>query len=141
MMINKQQQPLVRPPMQLSPDGLVRLSLDTILSMHLHHLISGMDEEDPPAPQDCGRQTTLSGYTEWVGDKEPELTIGWDWTVESGGGKTRWTRTGPPRSNIMLIDKDARDVGWEKSLAILATFVDAMAWAEQAMQAITIRYA
>ncbi len=140
-MIHEQQDAVVNKFVPASSlDGLVRLSLDGILSIHLRHLISGIDAEEHAGTGSCGCRTVLSGYTEWIGDTEPALTMGWDWSVESHGGTHRWVRTGPPRSNIMLIDKTEQDLGWEKNLAILATFVDAMAWAEQAKQAIAIRY-
>jgi hypothetical protein len=127
--------------MQLCQDGFVRLSLDDMLSTPLMHLISGVDEEVAPAPEDCGKPTTVSGYTEWLSAAEPIIVMGWDWRVDFVLGQPQWTRVGLPRSNIMLVDEGFRDLGWNRNLEVLATVVDAMDWAQQAQKSISERYA
>lgn len=127
--------------MQISPDGLIRLSIEQLLSTPLTHLVSGLDV-DPGAPHgNCGRQTTLSGYTEWVSANEPTISIGWDWRSQPLVDGHRWTRVGLPRSNLMLTRDTGRDTSWHGNLEILGSVVDALSWPEVMTQAIAARYA
>jgi hypothetical protein len=125
--------------MLASCDGFVRLTLDAMLSVPFRHLLSGLDQTDPDPP--CGCATTISGYTEWVSDADPSISVGWDWTIEPRPGSVGWRRVGLPRSNVMLVDPSRADYPWERNLAVLATVVDAIPWQEQARDAIATRYA
>lgn len=121
-----------------SHDGYVRLTLDEVLSVRFAHLISGLDED---AGAVCGGCTTITGYTEWIGKTDPTVTVGWDWIVEAYAGQPRWRRVGLPRTNVLLVDSSRRDYTWPKSLAVLGTVVDALAWQSTAEQALSERYA
>jgi len=125
--------------MVTSPDGFVRLTLDDVLSVPFKHLVSGIDEE--PAPLPCGTCTTISGYTEWVSDTQPKITVGWDWIIAPADGGSHWRRIGLPRSNLLLVDTAQNDYAWERNLVVLATVVDAIPWQEQAKTAVVERYA
>ena len=126
--------------MQVSPDGLVRLSIDELLSMSISHLISGLDAEQGAHNAMCGQQTSISGYTEWVSNSTPAISIGWDWCIKSTASQPYWTRVGSPRSNVMLVYATGGDAGWTKNLEILSTVVDALPWREQIPQAVATRY-
>lgn len=119
---------------RVSPDGLVRLSIDELLSLQIHHLMSAVDLElDVPHFASCGCETTISGYTEWVSASRPAVSIGWDWHICHWSVQRPfvWTRRGKPRSNIMLVYSTGNDAGWSKNLELLATVVDALPWQEQ----------
>jgi hypothetical protein len=127
--------------MNTSPDGVLRLSIDELLSTPIRHLISGLDEDASTSLDACGKVAAISGYTEWVSSTNPAITIGWDWYVKPTIEYPFWIRVGLPRSNIMLVDEAGQDTGWEKSLNILATVVDALPWREQIPDAVAARYA
>jgi hypothetical protein len=125
--------------MVTSPDGFVRLTLDDVLSVPFKHLLSGLDEDAAPLP--CGTSTTISGYTEWISDTQPKITVGWDWIVAPDGSGSYWRRIGLPRSNLLLVDTARNDYAWDRNLVVLATVVDAIPWQEQARTAVVERYA
>lgn len=118
--------------MRVSQDGLIRASIDELLSLPIVHLMSGLDVEDRLPASACGRETTISGYTEWVTQTEPPITIGWDWYLcaGTGAGNTCCRRVGPPRANVMLVDDSGDDKPWHQNLECLGTVVDVLPWAE-----------
>ena len=128
--------------MHLSPDGLIRLTLDQLLSTPLEHLVSGVDVDATQSPAaECGRLTCLTGYTEWVSANAPNISIGWDWSLQTSANGPRWIRVGLPRSNLMLVNDTGRDASWHGNLEILGTVVDALAWREILPEVVAARYA
>lgn len=127
--------------MHLSPDGLIRLTVDQLLSTRLEHLVSGVDPEPHRVPAACGTQTSLSGYTEWISTRDPTISIGWDWRLQTLACGVRWVRVGLPRSNLMLTQDTGADTSWHGNLEILGTIVDALAWREVLPQVVAARYA
>ena len=134
-------QPSNARPMRISSDGLIRLSIEELLSTPITHLVSGVDAEDCPKLSTCGKATSISGYTEWVSTKDPTISIGWDWCIQSTPSGTLWVRVGLPSSNVMLIEDAGNDTGWQRSHDILATVVDALPWQEQLPHFVAARYA
>ena len=129
--------------MQLSSDGLIRLTVDQLLSTPLVHLVSGVDMETMgpgPAPA-CGTLTSLSGYTEWISSRAPVISIGWDWCLQISVTGVLWVRVGLPRSNLLLMHDTGRDTTWQGNLEILGTVVDALAWREVVPNVVASRYA
>lgn len=126
--------------MHLSPDGLIRLTVDQLLSTPLQHLVSGVDTDAQSVLSACGTQTSLSGYTEWVSTRNPTISIGWDWRLQMLAIGARWIRVGLPRSNLMLTQDSGRDTAWHSNLEILGTVVDALAWREVLPQVVAARY-
>lgn len=118
---------------QVSPDGLLRLSIDELLSLPIHHLMSAVDMDRPMPRAACGCATTISGYTEWVSASCPVVSIGWDWHIRLWTAQQpfAWARLGQPRSNVMLVYSTGNDAGWHRNLELLATVVDALPWQEQ----------
>ncbi|HEX5357100.1 MAG TPA: DUF4902 domain-containing protein [Aquabacterium sp.] len=112
----------------IQEDGFVRLSLDEMLSMRLQHLLCGIDGD---VTTRCGTVTSISGYTEWVGITDPQVSLGWDWRLETINGVVRYVRVGLPRSNVMLIDERHLDYGWQRNFQTLATVVDALQWRDK----------
>lgn len=125
----------------LSKDGYVRLTLATMQNTPFVHLLSGLDEEHvgPPLPRvdACG----ISGYTEWISSTTPVMTIGWDWRLEVSRGRPRYVRAGLPRSNLMFLDAEQRDLGFARTVALLKVAVDAIGWEQKTKKAISDRYA
>lgn len=121
----------------ISNDGFLRIPLLRFTRLQLRHLASGIDEDEQcgVAPR-CGGPTTISGYTEWVCDTEPGLSIGWDWVLASDRGIAVWKRFGLPRSNAMLTDEMQHEFGWLPTLHLLADAVDALSWHEKTRNAV-----
>lgn len=126
--------------MELGTDGLVRLTLNEVLSIPLTHLTSGVDEELADQRPECGSATVLTGYTEWCSTVAPAIVMGWDWMSVCDTGTPRLARVGPPRCNIMLVDHVSADLDWDRQLEILGTVIDAMDWARQTEATISSRY-
>ncbi|MEO3715580.1 DUF4902 domain-containing protein [Roseateles flavus] len=134
--------PLLGAPAVLSssPDGFLRMALTDLLSVEFTHLISGLDEKSSSSERHGESVTWIGGYTEWIGsDSHVGVSLGWDWRLEvcprSG---TQCVRFGLPRSNIMLVDAEHQDYGWNRNLHALATVVDALPWTEQTLSAIEL---
>lgn len=127
--------------MHLSSDGLIRLTLDQLLSTPLEHLVSGVDLDQHSPTAACGRLTSLSGYTEWISANDPAISIGWDWRLLTSANGPRWIRVGLPRSNLLLMQDTGCETSWHSNLEILGTVVDALAWREVMPNAVAIRYA
>jgi hypothetical protein len=126
--------------MRIASNGLIRLSIEELLSTPITHLVSGVDVEDCPKLSTCGKTTSISGYTEWVATQAPIISIGWDWYLQVTPLGFFWTRVGLPSSNVMLIEEAGHDVGWERSRDILTMVVNALPWREQLPQVVAARY-
>jgi hypothetical protein len=126
--------------MQLGIDGLVRLTLNELLSTPMVHLISGVDQEVPGQHPPCGTVISLTGYTEWRSVAEPAIVMGWDWMSVCEQGRLRLARVGLPRCNIMLIDHTCEDLDWNRQLEILGTVIDAMDWGRETQATVSERY-
>ncbi len=114
--------------MRLSPDGYVRLTPEQFQAIPLVHLISGLDPDEPLPLHEGASRTDVSGYTEWVSETAPIITLGWDWRMEGASGQARYLRTGLPRSNIMLVDNLWRDLGPANTAKLLEAAIDKTAW-------------
>lgn len=126
--------------MRLGTDGLVRLTLNEVLSTPMVHLTSGVDQEVPGLHPQCGTVTSLTGYTEWRSVAEPAIVMGWDWMSICECGNLRLARVGLPRCNIMLIDHTSEDLDWNKQLKILCSVIDAMDWDRETQSTVSERY-
>lgn len=126
--------------MRIASNGLIRLSIEELLSTPITHLVSGVDVENCQKLSTCGRATSISGYTEWVSTQAPIISIGWDWYLQVTPSGPLWSRVGLPSSNVMLIEETGHDTGRERSRDILATVVDALPWREQLSQVVAARY-
>lgn len=120
--------------MKISNQGLVRLTFEALTTIPLSHLISGLDTDC--AESVCGRPTEITGFTEWTTQTNPAITIGWDWKIEFKDGHSRYERLGHPRSNLMLIDDQGQDHGWDKNLVQISQFVDSVPWSATVDEAV-----
>jgi len=127
--------------MKLASDGLVRISISELMSVPIVHLMSGADHVELLSEDACGRATVLCGHTEWVSQTDIVVSIGWDWRVDSIEGLLRWSRIGPPRTNVLLIDDNGFDKTWSQSLEHIGTIVDALPWAESVADVVGLKAA
>jgi hypothetical protein len=121
--------------------GCVNLRLDALLATPLVHFVSGLDEEENVDIKRDGKQTTISGYTEWVSTSAPIISLGWDWHLDTLRSAPWFVRTSAPRSNIRLLDDGLREVEWRRTQLALGGVVDALSWREPTQAAIASRYA
>ena len=126
--------------MRLSPDGYVRLTLEQFQWIPLVHLLSGLDQEESLPLHEGASQTHISGYTEWVSETAPVITLGWDWRMDGASGQARYLRTGFPRSNIMLVDDQRQDLGPAITAKLLEAAIDKTAWPAVIQRHIMDRY-
>jgi hypothetical protein len=124
----------------ISPDGYIRLAPAQFSTTVFNHLISGLDEDNPPFSGESAACTAITGYTEWLSETEPKLSVGWDWMMGVEDGKVCFHRVGEPRSNCMLVDAEQRDLGHLASKAALACLVDAFGWQQEVERQIAARY-
>jgi len=119
----------------------LRMPFQALQQRCLEHLISGLDENDMPPPSgEAAIPCQLSGYTEWVSQEQPALTIGWDWELLAGLDKIALRRVGQPRSNICLSVQPGGDCDWPQSDALLSRFVDGYNWQDETLLNIQSRY-
>jgi Domain of unknown function (DUF4902) len=126
--------------MKITHKGLVLASINELLELRLEHLMSAVDHDpaDFPVEHRCGTHTTVTGYTEWLCRAEFPITIGWDWAVFVREGIVHLQREEIPRTNILLLNKDGHALDCEKSLCLLATWVDAQPWQMHVAMAVSM---
>jgi hypothetical protein len=113
-------------------DGGVRLCAAEASRIRLVHLLSGLDE-DAPAPGKDAVATAITGYTEWLSDRPPAVTVGWDWEMIVLCGQVQLRRLGPPRSNLLLQPEDQAD-------RLLGEYVDAFDWQTDTMRHLMLHF-
>lgn len=125
----------------IAPDGYIRLTFEEFRQISLMHLISGLDEEKPVLLQAGATFTEITGYTEWMSDTTPAISIGWDWLIQPAQGRGGYyKRASEPRSNLMLVDSHQQDLGATKTALLIETVIDEIDWQSIMHEYISIRY-
>jgi hypothetical protein len=111
----------------VSADGYVRLTRTRLRQLSLVHLLSGLDLEGEPCCRGSGAcVTNITGFTEWVTQTEPALSIGWYWQLDAL--QRTYQRVAYPYSNIMMIDGHRRDFGHQTTAILLGGEIDSLPW-------------
>lgn len=121
-------------------NGTLGLRPSELQRICLIHLISGVDEDAPEEMTDNAMATLITGYTEWIGEGDPELTIGWDWKMTCDASRVQLVRASDPCSNVAIHGDDGSDLGPTVAARYLASKVDDFNWQDEALQYINIRY-
>ncbi|WP_169293677.1 DUF4902 domain-containing protein [Advenella sp. EE-W14] len=131
------------PPITLSADGYVRLTLDTLLTIQFFHSISGVYEDAVFSAGEGARFSITYGYTEWISATKPLLSLGWDWQLGGTQATLQYSywRVGSHYSNVMLVDEQLRDLGAPTTAALLESLIDLMRWQTEVDEHIVARYA
>ncbi|HEY1724343.1 MAG TPA: DUF4902 domain-containing protein [Steroidobacteraceae bacterium] len=129
--------------LSLSTDGYVRLSVAAFRAVSLSHLLSELDADmQSPGSRPSGASAaSIVGFTEWISHTTPALSLGWDWRIATIAGQVRYEREGEVRSNVMLIDRRARDLGATATGVLLCVAVDVLGWEQVVDDYISNRYA
>lgn len=123
-----------------SADGCIRLTLADLRQQVFTHLLSGLDEYCVPAGAGHATPTAITGYTEWVGERSPVISLGWDWLFDVSAPRRALRRLGAPRSNLLLLDPDRADLSEAHSELQLEAFVDALLWQATVLRHVELRY-
>lgn len=123
----------------ISSDSYIRLRRNELDRLVLIHLLSGLDDHHPE-PNTDEVADGISGYTEWLSEGPVPVTIGWDWQMSFISGRLGLLRIGGPRSNLMFVDADQRDLGMHQTIFLLSGYVDSLNWQEPVTQYINTRY-
>lgn len=124
----------------LSDDGYIRLSKIVLESIQLRHLDSGLYDDSPHITADFDMACELLGYTEWVTDTQPAISIGWDWTIEHLHNPPKYKMVGLPFSNIIIQDSSFNDLESDVCMNYLVVLVNQMNWTKVVSASITKRY-
>jgi hypothetical protein len=131
----------MKPPiLTVSDDGYIRLSFTKLHNFPFTHLLSGLDSENDDSVTAGASQSSITGYTEWLSDSAPQITIGWDWEMYFANSKVCLRRISEPRSNLMLLDASNNDIGYEKSTLLQEMFIDGLQWQPIVLEQINVRY-
>ncbi len=125
----------------LSNDGYIRISLPQFQAIPLFHLLSGLEKSYPANILGGAIETEISGYTEWISNTKPAITIGWDWVMGALHHVIVLRRISAPRCNVMLQDLSKRDLGPVDTVEHLEIFIDKLDWQATVQKHIAIRYA
>jgi hypothetical protein len=125
----------------LCADGYMRCTIPELHALKLIHLHTAIDEDDidlPDRTQGC-LPALIHGYTEWISDTEPTVSLGWDWCLEWYEGQAQCRSLNMPRTNLMMIDQEGRDLGDQKTLKVLQDYLALFDWSNQVVDA-TLKY-
>lgn len=119
----------------ISSDGYISLPISRLETIRLFHLISGLDENFANADS---RLTAITGYTEWISNTAPMITLGWDWQLAPIVDQVSIRRIGKRRGNIMLRE-NKMDAGQAKTLALVESLIDSLDWEKAVRDCIDLR--
>ncbi|WP_162086399.1 DUF4902 domain-containing protein [Sulfuriferula nivalis] len=125
---------------KVSWDFYVRMTVETLTSLRLKHLMSAIDLDEPDQCQKGTGLTQISGYTEWVSETTPTITLGWDWELNTLQAHPFVCRVGAPRSNIMIVDDLQQDLKYIENSRLLETFIDQLQWQEEVRESVNNKY-
>ncbi|WP_262964619.1 DUF4902 domain-containing protein [Methylobacter psychrophilus] len=137
LILNKGHQPFT--PI-LSTDGYIRLTLAQLTCLQLHHLHSNLYTEHILNVCSATSLTEIKGYTEWVSQSQPSISVGWDWLVDYRIGATDYSMDGQPFSNILLRNNQQHDLSEEESLTIIGLWLNTLNWQEEIFNYIQSKY-
>lgn len=128
--------------LQVSDDGYIRIPHSEILALRFVHLFSGLDEDCRKTCTEGACPTSISGYTEWMTDSDPAITVGWDWYLDTAMLRPVYVLHGLPRTNLMALDSACRnDLGDLQTWILLAALIEHLGWQEIILKFISARYA
>ena len=122
---NHPHMPQDNPMLIVSSDGYIRLTHAELSQETLIHLISGLDENTEHCHDSL---TDITGYTEWVTDNTPTISMGWDCQLGSTTKPEQLIRISEIRSNIMLHNHEKIELGVQKTNEFLEIIIEKFNW-------------
>jgi len=111
----------------MSPDGYLRMRFVDLCGLTFVHLFSSYDETLLDALHTEGVCAATAGISEWKSETDPEVSLGWDWFVDSSSGRLLPVRKGV-RSNLMLLDAKGYDLGPGATACLCAAWLGVFEW-------------
>lgn len=113
-----------------SAERFVRLPLPQLCDLRLMHLCSEVDLERSAAAK-CGEGATIlgdiTGYSEWVSDSTPVVSVGWDWSLGGARGQLSALPVSI-RTNLILVDASGRELGFSGTTHALFEWLSTWDW-------------
>src|SRR6476661_3237744 len=72
---------------RMSPDGYIRLPLDSLASLPLVHLFSHADTEFLEELRSAMVAASVAGYSEWKSETQPDVSLAWGWFIQTPSGR------------------------------------------------------
>lgn len=108
-------------------DFYVRTTMHGLASSRLAHMFSYLDDALKNDFQRMAMPVADAGYTEWVTDAAPTLSIGWEW-YRPHAGSSILLGPGEIRGNIMLLDQVGYDHGPILTERLLRCWITSLLW-------------
>lgn len=122
--------------LKLSADGYLRIPMKQLLSIPLSHLFSQLGDWHNTTPNKESSVTEICGFTEWVSDTIPAISISWDWSLQTSSPPPRYAISGEPFSNLMLISEGGEDLGPLVTNHYLLKLINKLGWENETAQSI-----
>jgi hypothetical protein len=122
----------------LCQDGYVRMTFAAFQQTGMAHLFSGIDEDRPSADGAGANFSAITGYTEWISNSVPAITVGWDWQLTGVEGTAYFIHTGIPGSNLMFLDQRGHDLGSAQTRQLLVVWLAEFNWQSDTLKALSI---
>ncbi len=90
------------------------------------HLDMSAVAEDVPRSSAGASVSSICGYTEWVSDSAPVVSVGWDWMASATGLLAVIPKS--IRTNLMLIDAAGNDLGHAQTTEAIQRVLSQRPW-------------
>ena len=114
------------------------MKFEAFQKTELLHWHSGIDDDRPSTSGVGANYSDITGFTEWVSNSAPTITIGWDWKLTSVSGTATLIHAGIPGTNLMFLDGHDHDLGQELTRQLLAKWLGIFRWQPETLKAISI---
>jgi hypothetical protein len=115
--------------MVLSKDGYIRLPLKQLLRLKFAPIISAPDKNILAELAADGQAAAEAGYTEWITQTDPCISVGWDWYRDKSTQRVLFAGN-DVRSNVMLVDTRGRDLGMHLTAVLMSAWLTTFNWQE-----------
>lgn len=128
--------------LKLSPtnDGYIRLTKKFFGKINMRHLVSGIYMASRKLQNKVDMIDQIEGFTEWVSDTKPAVSLGWDWKLDVTENPPLYRRCGLPYSNIMLTDNSKANLDMNETERLITSTVDQLGWEKEVYDFISKTY-
>ena len=120
-----------------SSDGYLRMTFESFRRSQLVHLFSGLDEDRPARDCSGASYSAITGYTEWISESQPLISVGWDWKLTGFQGIANLIHSGIPGSNLMFVCQQGNDIGLHNTRQLLENWITTFSWQTETLNAIS----
>ena len=124
----------------VSPDGYVRMTYDLLQKEVFQHFDSGLYLEQQNSTITNDKASEMCGYTEWITEGTPQLSMGWDWKFQHSATVPSFVMVGLPYTNILIQKDNFEDLSQQASLGLLSQHIESLNWSAPLLRHITKRY-